>query len=139
MSIKNKERRKYIRRVKNCLVCSRKDKKRILSDIDNSIDELLDHDPQADITQLENEIGTPKEIAEEFLENISPDFFIRKKRLFNIIKIIGAVVVLSFAVFLLLVTRWSEESRDGSYGEITAYQNIDGSDVLIASFTEMIN
>lgn len=137
MPINNKERKKYIRRVKKTLVCSRKDKKRIISDIDNSIDELLYDDPQADITQLENVIGSPNEIAEEYLENISPDFFRRKKRLFKIIKIIGAFVVLSFAVILLLALRCTENDNEGCYGEIKLYQNSEGSDYLIASYTEM--
>lgn len=139
MSINNKERRKYIRRVKKCLVCSRKDKKRILSDINNSIDELLYDDPQADITQLENVIGSPKEIAEEYLENVSPDFFRRKKRLFNTIKIIGAVVVLLFAVILLLVIRWTEKSSEGCYYEFTLYEEVDGSDAFASSYTIMID
>ena len=77
MSVTDKERKKYIRQVKKYLLCSYKEKKRIISDINSIIDDFLSNNSQADITQLEKEIGTPQEIAEGFMENLSLIFFRR--------------------------------------------------------------
>ena len=139
MSVTDKERVKYIKQVKKYLLCSYKEKKRIISDINSIIDDFLSNNSQADMTQLEKEIGTPHEIAEGFMENLSLSFFIRKRRLFNIIKTICAITVLLFAVFLLLINSWAEKSREGCYYEISIHEYIDGSRVLVTSFTEMIN
>ena len=139
MKITNKERKQYINKIKKLLFCSSKDRKKFLHDFNENIDDFLKDNPEASIDELQKAMGTPQEIAEEFLSNIDTKELRKRTSIVRVLIIIGAVALLIFATTLFCLWLDAHESRVGNYGEITTYQyNEDGSVKIIDKVTENI-
>lgn len=117
MKITDKERKQYISQIKKLLFCRPEKRKRFLQDINNSIDDFLKDNPDANIDELQKAMGSPQEIADEFLSNISTKD-IKNRTYVTRILIIGvvtALVILAITmIFLWLDTHYD---HDG-HGEI---------------------
>lgn len=101
MKVTEKERRIYMQEIKRNLVCDNKQRKKFLSSFSDNMDEYLNDNPDADFAQLQEDLGTPEEIANAFLENTSASNI--KKRMSFAKWIIAGVVVIVLSVIVTLV------------------------------------
>lgn len=101
MKVTEKERRIYMQEIKRNLVCDNKQRKKFLSSFSDNMDEYLNDNPDADFAQLQEDLGTPEEIANAFLENASASNV--KKRMSFAKWIIAGVVVIVLSVIVTLV------------------------------------
>ncbi len=116
MSAIEKDIRNYISDVGRKLVCSRKQKKQILKDIENEVLDYTDNKQFTDINEIYAHFGTPEEIAKAYLSDAEPQNI---KKAINVRKVIIAAVVavvLIFAIFLLCT--FIESYRQG-HGTVT--------------------
>ena len=72
MRVTDKELKQYLKSISDLLLCKPKKRKQFMSDFSNSIDDFLQNNPDASINDLEKALGTPQEIAEEFMADVSP-------------------------------------------------------------------
>ncbi len=91
---------RYYRRVRRALPVGSESKQRFLADLQMQAEQYIQAHPQADITDLETALGTPDEIAQTFLEEMSYGEIIRKFRFRN--RIIAIIAVA--AIVLVLIT-----------------------------------
>ena len=101
MKVTEKERKKYIQEIKRNLVCNNEQRKKFLASFSDNMDEYLNDNPDADFAQLQEDLGTPEEIANAFLENTSASNI--KKRISFAKWIIAGIVVIVLSVIVTLV------------------------------------
>lgn len=108
MPVSDKERRSYLKQVEKCLVCSRRDKKRIIKDLNENIDEMLLDKPMIDIKRLEWEMGKPEKIASDYLNNTSIDAIKREYSLITIIRVICFCIFVLLALYGVFRLYWAK-------------------------------
>lgn len=94
----------YFREIRSYLPCSTKLKKSILSRLEETVNSYLHDNPDADFAQLEAHFGTPRQIADSYISElsvteISEKLQIRKRILITV----GAVCAAIFAIWLIVV------------------------------------
>lgn len=125
MKVTEKERKIYMQEIKRNLVCDNKQRKKFLSSFSDNMDEYLNDNPDADFAQLQEDLGTPEEIANAFLENASASNV--KKRMSFAKWIIAGVVVIVLSVIVTLVIEIidAHNSNNGQFTDvITVYETI---------------
>ena len=125
MKVTEKERKIYMQEIKRNLVCDNKQRKKFLSSFSDNMDEYLNDNPDADFAQLQEDLGTPEEIANAFLENTSASNI--KKRISFAKWIIAGVVVIVLSVIVTLVIEITDahNSNNGQFTDvITVYETI---------------
>lgn len=111
----------YYRQIRNNLYCSKKRKKRLLDELKTNIEESLEEKPNLTYEELLEIYGTPKEIADSYIESLDPEEYAedirrikRKKWMFGIV----FFSVIAFAiVYLLHLTIVGWQTRPVSYTE----------------------
>ena len=63
----------YYRQIRNNLYCSKKRKKRLLDELKTNIEESLEEKPNLTYGELLEIYGTPKEIADSYIESLDPE------------------------------------------------------------------
>lgn len=115
----HKEINTYYRMVRRCLPGSGKEKKRILESIRRSVDEYLEENPHADMQTIQAHFGTPRQIADAYVEqmdttDVSKQLNVKKVL---IIAVCGALVLgLLMWGIGLLVALINEHESDTGYG-----------------------
>ncbi len=71
MPVTEKEKKQYLNNIEKQLVCKATQRKDFLNTFEDNIEAYLSDNPDADFEQLQNDMGTPQEIADSFLENES--------------------------------------------------------------------
>lgn len=116
MKITNRERKKYIREIQKLLVCSAKERRKFIRDFNSNIDDFVSDNPDASIDELEKAMGTPQEIADGFMANVSPKYI--KKRISIARIFLGAVVfVLIITVFFFTIYGIDAYITNRTHGE----------------------
>lgn len=105
MRVTERERKQYLKEIQKQLVCNGKQRKQFLDAFSDNMDEYLKDNPDASLSDLQEAMGTPQEIAENFLANESPAHI--KKRM-GIVKwviagIVAALVILIVAIAITLI------------------------------------
>ena len=108
----------YYRQIRNNLYCS---KKRLLDELKTNVEESLEENPNLTYGELLEIYGTPKEIADSYIESLDPEEYAedirrikRKKWMFGIV----FFSVIAFAiVYLLHLTIVGWQTRPVSYTE----------------------
>ncbi len=133
MSVSRRERNKYLNNIKTLLVCPAKQKKAFLKAFSDNIDDYLEAHTSASFSDLQNALGTPKEIADAFLENESASNIKKKISIVKAILIPLLIVAIGFLIFLgfILMEMWKNGSGTGT---ITTY--VDGQVVEVESIEE---
>ena len=125
MKVTEKERRIYMQEIKRNLVCDNKQRKKFLSSFSDNMDEYLNDNPDADFAQLQEDLGTPEEIANAFLENASASNI--KKRM-SFVKWIVAGVTVALVIYItaiIIVIIDAHNSNNGQFTDvITVYETI---------------
>ena len=111
----------YYRQIRNNLYCSKKRKKRLLDELKTNVEESLEENPNLTYGELLEIYGTPKEIADSYIESLDPEEYAedirrikRKKWMFGIV----FFSVIAFAiVYLLHLTIVGWQTRPVCYTE----------------------
>ncbi len=96
MRITDREKSQYINEIKSLLVCNNSRRKQFLSSFSDNVDDYITNNPEADITQLENDMGTPLEIADNFL---ATDSSVRIKKKMNLVRWVVIFLVIALAIY----------------------------------------
>jgi len=117
MQITDNERKRYLKDISSLLVCSSKERKKFVKDFNNNIDEFIDANPDADIDTIKMEMGTPQEIAEEFMASASPKEI--KKRISTVRAIIigAAIIIIIIMIFFILIFVDAHKASRGHFEE----------------------
>ena len=102
--IHNRSAKKYLRRVRGMLPCSRKMKKHIMEQIYDEISLFLEDHPEADYNALISRFGEPESIATSYVDGMgTPEilkkFHIRKR----ILATVATVLVLGVLIWASVV------------------------------------
>ena len=98
--IHNRSAKKYLRRVRGMLPCSRKMKKHIMEQIYDEISLFQEDHPEADYNALISRFGEPESIATSYVEGMGTSEILKK---FHIRKRILPAAV---AVLLFIILTW---------------------------------
>lgn len=123
MPITDKERKDYLKQVNSLLVCSKKERERINCDLNNYIDDFVKDKPLADIEQLKWKLGSPQDVANEFLNDLASDYIKKRCSLIKIVKIFCVVAIILFAGCLFALWFDAHESHYGNYFVDTITKN----------------
>lgn len=101
-----KEVKKYLGSIAKKLVCSRKQKRLILKDIEQSIRDYIENENITDISQLYSHFGSAEEIAKTYLADFVTPADIKKavnKKKALVIGIIVALVIYVLALIIVII------------------------------------
>ena len=123
MKVTEKERKIYMQEIKRNLVCDNKQRKKFLSSFSDNMDEYLNDNPDADFAQLQEDLGTPEEIANAFLENTSASNI--KKRI-SFAKWIFASVAVALVIYItaIIIVIIDAHIQNNGYGVITTSESM---------------
>lgn len=113
MRVTERERKQYLKEIQKQLVCSGKQRKQFLDAISYNMDEYLKDNPDASLSDLQEAMGTPQEIAENFLANESPAHI--KKRM-GIVKWVIVGIVAALVIFIIYLTAMLIDSHKAQRG-----------------------
>ena len=117
MRVTDKELRQYLKSISDLLLCKPKKRKQFMSDFSNSIDDFLQNNPDASINDLEKALGTPQEIAEEFMADVSPKDVKKRVSIARIAIIpitLGVLIIVAVCVLLII----DAYKNHNSHGEV---------------------
>ncbi len=124
MKVTEKERRIYMQEIKRNLVCDNKQRKKFLSSFSDNMDEYLNDNPDADFAQLQEDLGTPEEIANAFLENTSASN-IKKRMSFAKWIIVGIIVVVLAIISTLVIEVFdAHKQHNGQFTEVITVHEV---------------
>lgn len=115
MRITARERKSYLKKIKKLLVCNYAKKKEIICALDIDINEYIKEYPDIDIKNLQQEIGTPEEIADSFLESM-PAENIRKQ--VNLAKRLTIGIVFALVMLLISLCFALNDAHNSHYGSV---------------------
>ena len=98
----NKELKKYYRDIGKALSGS-KERKAIITQIESSVNNYLEENQDATISDVVNRIGSPQQIADEYIDNQSNDEIAAKIKVGKRILIAVCVVLVAALLIYLLV------------------------------------
>lgn len=101
MRVTERERKQYLKEIQKLLICNGKQRKQFLDSFSDNMDEYLKDNPDASLSDLQEAMGTPQEIAENFLANESPAHI--KKRM-GIVKWVIVGIVAALVIFIIYLT-----------------------------------
>lgn len=114
--------KRYYRAIKRELLCPREIKRKILDELQQNISSYQEETPNADLEAIQKHFGTPRQIANAYLEEmsvpeLSKNLRIRKKIIAIIlVTLITAISILGTAVGIALMS-----SISSSHGYIEMY------------------
>ena len=115
--IHNRSIKKYLRRVRSMLPCSRKMKKRSMEQIRKEVTLFLTDHPEADYNAVISHFGEPETIAAAYVESMGTAEILRKlhirRRIVSAVAIVLAFVVITWATTVTLEILRNESIRDG--------------------------
>ena len=121
-----KEIARYCRQVRNWLPCGKNQKARVMEEFGSSIEEFLEGNPDAGMTELYAHFGEPQAVAAAYLEGMDSPEVLQKLHVRRmIVKIVAAASAVALTAWLLVVA-WAvyDEQNDSNgfliEGNITA-------------------
>lgn len=99
MKLTKQELDDYLKQIKKLLVCDGARRKEFMNSFEDNLEEYLKANPDTDFSKLQEEMGTPQEIANSFLENESAASI--KKRM-SVAK--WVIIGIAVALLLLIIT-----------------------------------
>lgn len=98
MSIAKKDLKKYLSSIEANLICSKDEKKKILSDYESSINDFISEDCNNSMEAVYAHFGSPQDIAKAYLTYADP-VYVKKAIDIRKIAIIVAIIVILIVVF----------------------------------------
>lgn len=118
MRVTERELNNYYKQIKKLLVCKRSEQKKFICSFADNVEEYLKNHPDTNLTELQETMGTPQEIANEFLANESADNVKKKISIFKLILILGIIGLAMFGIALLYAVI---ESHYANFGHADIY------------------
>ena len=109
MRINDKEVKRYLNNISNLLLCSSKERNQFLQDFRNNIDDFMVNNPNASFIDLEKAMGTPQEIADSFMENISSKDV--KKRIYVKRILLISVIIIIVLISIMCISAYIDAHR----------------------------
>lgn len=117
--------KRYLREVEALLPYDSKQKKHCMTELEISVDSILENNPSAALTDLYSALGHPQEIAESFLERTNPEQLSRKlsvKRKVAIgVTAVVAVLALVLAVVAIRIAHDVSNIQNGHFEDYIEY------------------
>ncbi len=118
MQVTEKEKKQYLNSIEKQLVCKATQRKDFLNTFEDNIEAYLSDNPNADFEQLQNDMGTPQEIADSFLENESASTVKKKMSVAKWVAVGIAVALLIYAI--AVISLWIDAHKNNNgYGEVS--------------------
>lgn len=108
---------KYMRAVESYLVCSGKQKEKVLSEIKNSIYVYAEENGIADIKEVYEHFGTPEEIASQHLSAIDPKKIKKAVSIKRVFTVAMAIIVSMVVVMIIIELIDSHKDTHGMFEE----------------------
>lgn len=109
--------KRYYRSIRKDLPCSYKMKKRIIQQIQESVDQFLEQNPDADFDAVQLHFGEPQTIALSYIEDQDTPELLRKMRIKKRIITIVAGAMVAVLVIWGVAVAWAviceERAQDG--------------------------
>lgn len=113
MQVTERERKQYLKQIKKQLVCKGAQRKAFMTSFEDNIDEYMKANPEADFAQLQDDMGTPEEIADAFLENESASRIKKRMSIAKWFAIGIAAVVVIYATTKIMILIEMYKSQNG--------------------------
>lgn len=122
----NKSVKKYLRRVRGWLPCTRRMKNDIMARIEDSLLSWVQDNPRCSYTDIENQFGKPDRIAADYVDNLGTEELLKnlhiKKKIVTAVTAAVAAVVLIWTVSIGIVM--VDHMMDTHYGYETYEMHI---------------
>lgn len=109
----DKDIRKYMQATKRLLICPKEYRKQFIEDMERDLNQLIQENTSADISDIIDYFGTPAELAQTYLDNIPKeelaDYKIKRKFYFSITGIILLALFIGIIVFYTIKLYESHE------------------------------
>lgn len=113
--------RQYLREVRALLPGTGKQKREILNGIGTTVEEFLAENPGAAYEEIVSRLGSPKQIAASWLEEMDPADVMKKlhtkKRIITIVAAAAVAVILLWAGVVAMAFDKHVNYAEGYYGE----------------------
>ncbi len=103
----------YYKSIENSLVGNKKEKAKFIADIKESVDSFLKENDEATIDGIYAAIGTPGEIAESFVSDISPECIKKKLGVKRAVVIVLTIIVA--IIFFYFGSNWIKDMQETPY------------------------
>lgn len=119
--------KRYYRSIRKDLPCSYKMKKRVMQQIQESVDLFLEQNPDADFEAVQSHFGEPQTIALSYIEDQDAPELLRKMRIKKkLIAIVAGVMALILTIWLVALV-WAvvdtKETNDGHINDTIIINN----------------
>lgn len=115
----NEQLKKYYRSIRHNLPCSVKLRRQIMERINQDIAAYLEENPQADMEAVQQHFGTPRQIADACIEEMTPseilNRFKTKRTVIIVICVTMVLALLMWAITLGIAWLNEKDSADGFY------------------------
>lgn len=122
MNTLDKNIKKYFWQVRSLLPCNLREKKRMLSDLQERIGDYLEANPDADFSAVEAHFGTPQQIATAFVDEMGTTELLLKLRVRK--RVIRVTAAFMAAIMLGIFTFYAVALID-FYNKTNGYLIID--------------
>ncbi len=103
----NKSVKKYLRRVRGWLPCTRRMKNDIMARIEDSVLSWAQENPHCSYTDIENQFGKPDRIAADYVDNLGTAELLKnlhiKKKIVTVMTAIAVIIALIWAIGVTVV------------------------------------
>ena len=90
----SKEIKKYLKEIKLLLPAFNKEEKKFLRDLMERIEDYLDENPNATMQDIENQFGTPMEIAQSYMSSLDLDVLLKRLSISRFVRRFFAIVAI---------------------------------------------
>ncbi len=109
--------KRYYRSIRKDLPCSYKMKKRIMQQIQESVDQFLEQNPDADFDAVQLHFGEPQTIALSYIEDQDAPELLRKMRIKkSVLAIVACTMALIVAIWLAVAVWGIIDAKDTTNG-----------------------
>ena len=125
MNERGKKLKRYYRQISRLLPCSRKQKKAILSRIQDTVNDTVSENPEISFEQLRDQFGAPETVAASYVENAGTAEILKslqiRRRILGVVTAAAVLVLLMWAgvvTWAAIKANWTIRSLDGSHDEV---------------------
>lgn len=105
----SKEIKKYLKEIKLLLPAFSKEEKKFLRDLLERIEDYLDENPNATMQDIENQFGTPTEIAQSYMSSLDLDVLLKRLSISHFVRRFFAIaaicMILGLCVYSICIKR----------------------------------
>ena len=124
MKLTKQELNDYLKQIKKLLVCDGVRRKEFMNSFEDNLEEYLKANPDTDFSKLQEEMGTPQEIANSFLENESAESIKKRMSVKKWVIIGGAIALLIYAFVMIMLLIGAYKNGRGYVEETITVESV---------------